>query len=232
MKYLLICFSLLFIATVNNSVHAQSDSDNLYVTATAKVELPADLIQFNILINTQGDSLQAVYEEHQQMEQALVSLLEQYDISEENIQFEPLSVSEYQDRDMSEGGIVKTFYRTRQQVHVTFNDFEIYEEIQIALIKNGFDEFSGDFLATGNEEGMKEALRKTIQKAKETAQLMAAEAGVSLGPVVSMRYSEERVVPRAGYTIAAARSEAGGLLQYNQTVTVYATVSMKFALRY
>ncbi len=223
MNILFICLSLLFITGVNDPVNR-----TLNVTSTAQVELPADLIQFNITINAEADTPQEAYEQHQQLEQTLVSLLEQYNIDEEDIQFEPVSISKYSDRDLSADDGLKTYYRTRQTVSVTFSNFDIYEEIQVSLIENGFDEFSGQFLTTEKEEGMNKALRKAIQKAKATAQLMAEEAGIVLGPVIHMSYSEQTVRPYVSADLAASAMSKEGLLQYNQTVAVAATVSMEF----
>lgn len=225
MNILFICLSLLFVQGLN-----APEPNTINVTTTAKVELPADRIQFTVTVNAEADSPQQAYQKHQQKEQALVSLLEQYNIDEENIQYEPLSISEYRDRDLSEDDGVGSFYRTRQTVNVTFSDFDVYENIQISLIEHGFDEFQGRFLTTGKEEGMKKALRKAIQKAKNTAQLMAQEAGVAIGSILHITYSEPTVQPYATPRVAMASTGSKGLLQYNQTVVISATVSMEFEI--
>jgi len=227
MKYLFISLTFLLSVVLNNEAQAQSKSLNtINITKTAEVQLPADLIQFNITLNAKEDTPQEAYKKHQELEKVLVSLLEKYDIKEQDIRFEPIAISQYRER-TDQGH--KEGYQTRQKVQVTFSDFDIYEEIQVALIKNGFDNFNGSFLTTKKEKGMEKALRQAIDQAKTTAEMMAEQAGVTLGDVLEMTYSEHKVRPYAVDTMKMA-VETNGLLQYKQTVAVEATVSMKFEI--
>lgn len=214
--------------SMNMAMHHAMSQRTLHVTASAKVLLPADLIQFNITISAEAKTAQKAYQKHQQLEQELVSLLEKYNIDEEDIQFQPMSISEYRE---GYGESYTTYYQTRQTVTITFSNFDIYENIQVALIGHGFDQFSGNFLTTQKKKGMDKALRKAIQNAKDIAQLMAEEAGVQLVKVKSMSYSENTVRPYASSRVALAAAETQGLLQYSQTVAVTARVSMEFVIK-
>lgn len=227
-KLIFICLTLFLSTALTNAVYAQSNNPHtLNITTTAEVQLPANLIQFNINLNAEADTPQEAYNKQKELETVLVSLLKKYDIDEKDIRFQPISINEIRDR--TEDGLVKT-YRTRQMVHVTFSNFDIYEEIQIALINNGFDDFSGNFMSTEKESGMKNALRKAIDKAEATAKLMADQADAVLGKVVHMAYSQHTVRPYRVEMKSVAMDAAGGLLQYNQVVVVSATVSMEFEI--
>lgn len=227
MKYLYICLTLLLSTVINSHAQARDETRTIDVTATAEVLLPADLIQFNITLNAEADTPQEAYANHQKLEGVLVALFEKYDIKEEDIQFEPIAINDYLDRS-DEGD--KTTYQTRQMVQVSFSNFDIYEEIQIALIKNGFDNFNGYFMTTKKEDGVDKALRKAIEKAKVTADLMAEAAGVVLGPISHMSYSERIARPYAGDRVSMSMAKTEGLMQYNQTVTVSATVAIEFVI--
>lgn len=210
--------------------HSMMNPRTLNVTATSKVLLPADLIQFNITINAEAKKVQQAYQKHKELEKVLVSLLKKYGIDEADIQFEPMSIDEYKNRQYRTAEGYPTYYQTRQMVSVTFSNFDIYEKIQVALIKHGFDNFSGHFLTTKKEEGKDKALRKAIQKAKSTAKLMAHEAGVALGKIYTITYNQPAVRPYTARQVALKSAASQGLLQYNQVVSISATVFIEFGI--
>lgn len=224
MSYLFLFLSLLFVSQTTDP-----QPPGLSITTTAEVELPADQIQFNINVNAEAQTPQEAYNLHQQREKALVKLLDQYKISEEDIGYEPISIAKNQNYNRNNEG--ETTYQTRQMVHVTLEDFSIYEKIQIRLIEAGFDNFSGQFTSTEFEEGKEQALRKAIQQAKSKAEIIAEETGIDLGTVLNINYNYEQVQPYARETLQMkAQSDTGSLLKYNQTVTVSASISIEFAI--
>jgi uncharacterized protein YggE len=229
MSHLLLLLAFVFTAQTGDTTAPPDADKGLSISVTGKVELPADQVQFNINVNAEADTPQAAYELHQKREKALVELLDEYDINEENIRYEPVSISKSRNN-YNRGSDEKPFYRTQQSVNVTFENFEIYEKIQIGLIENGFDNFNGSFGSTKHEEGKAEALRKAIQQAKEKAQIMAEEAGVELGQIVDMSYNYQQARPYAADTMQmkASASESGSMLKFNQSITISATVSLRF----
>jgi uncharacterized protein YggE len=223
MNYLIVLLSLLFFTG-----NTDPEDHVLSISVEEQVEMPADIIQFNINLNAEAETPQAAYQLHNKREEVLVNLLEKYDIAEEDIIYQPISIHKTNDYRREENE--KTTYQTRQSVSLTIKDFKIYEQIQIGLIENGFDTFSGLFMSTKAELGKKQALKKAIQAAKEKAQLIAEEAGLQLGDILRINYSEHqyRPYPRAnGYV---ALSETVQLTQYEQTVTFSALVSIDFEL--
>lgn len=224
MSYLFLFLSLLFV-----SQSTDPQPPGLSITSTAEVELPADQIQFNINVNAEAETPQEAYDLHQQREKALVQLLDQYNISEEDIGYEPIAIAKNQN--YNRGEKQETTYQTRQMVYVTLRDFSIYEKIQIGLIEAGFDNFSGQFTSTEFEEGKEKALRKAIEKAKSRAEIIAEETGINLGAITNINYNYEQAQPYARETLQMkAQSDSGSLLKYNQTITVSASISMEFAI--
>lgn len=228
MSYLFLLLSFLF---VGQPVDTDPGTQGLTISATGKVELPANQIQFRINVNAEADKPQDAYELHKQRENALVQLLDKYDISEENIRYEPIAISKVRDynRDAEE----EPGYQTRQTVTVTLQDFEIYEKIQVGLIENGFDDFSGSFSNTDMEAGKDMALEHAISKAKEKAELIARETGVELGPIVEIAYNFDDVQPYAVEEMQMkSMANDGSLLKYDQTVTVSARISLRYAIKH
>lgn len=226
MRYLFLTVTLF---VISSSVSAQQ-SDLLSISAEGSVELPADIIQFNINLNAEADSPKEAYSLHQKREQALVELLDRYDIDEKDIRLEPIGINKSNGNVRYNEG--KPTYQTRQAVSVKFTDFDIYGTIQVALIEEGFDSFNGSFLSTESENGKDEALKKAINIAKEKALLIAREAGVELGSIKGLSYSHNQYQPvyARSQNMVAMESTNNALLKYEQVITVTATISIEFAI--
>lgn len=214
---------------ISLTLNAQ-DKGFITITSEGSVDLPADIIRFNINLNAEADTPQEAYDLHKKREKVLVQLLDRYNIEEEQINFEPVRLSK-----MQPGGRYSNeepSYQTRQAVIVKLTDFESYEQIQVTLVEENFDSFSGDFLSSKEESGNDRALQKAIRAAKQKAEIIANEAGVTLGSIVGIDYSYNRMQPRySGVNEMAITSSAQNqLMKYDQVVTIYANITMKFQI--
>lgn len=227
MRYLIICLSILLVPIISFA----QDKGVLTITSEGSVDLPADIIQFNINLNAEADTPQRAYELHQEREKVLVQLLDKYDINEEDIHFEPISISK-SGRVNRHSGDEEPTYQTRQAVSLKLTDFEIYEEMQVTLIEENFDNFNGNFMSTRAESGKDKALKKAIQAAKQKAKIIANEAGIKLGSITGIDYShnEHRPVYARSQDTMAMESSGGQLTKYDQVVTVTANISINFAI--
>lgn len=225
MTYFIILFSMLL-----SLQQTQTDSSTLNISAEATVEVPADLIQFNVNINAEEDSPQNAYDLHKEREKALIELLKEYEISEEHISFQPIGINKTsnQPRNAAEED---DKYQTRQQVTMQFSDFDIYEAVQIGLIEHDFDNFRGSFSSSEAEEGKDEAIKKALRSAKEKAQLIAEESGVELGKIKNITYHNNRIGPYNDMMVRAQSESDSGLMQYPQSVTVNAQISVEYHLK-
>jgi uncharacterized protein YggE len=223
MNYLIILLSLLFFTQ-----STEPDPKVMSISAEGQIELTADIIQFNINLNAVAEQPQKAYEMHKQREKALVQLLKKYDVQEKNIQYEPISISRINNFSRNEKEVTR--YQTRQSVSIKLDDFDIYEKIQIGLIENNFDSFSGQFMSSESEQGKDEALKKAIKIAKEKAQLIAQETGVTLGEVHHINYNHNVSIPMYRRSAMEMQTASDQLMQFEPTVTVSATVSIDFVI--
>ena len=224
MTYLLFFLSFLFLA--NTPPHT---SDVLSVSAEGSVELPADIIQFNINLNAEAGTPEEAFKLHKKREEVLVQLLDEYQIKESDIDFQPVSISK--SRRYAGPNSEEITYQTRQMVSLTLRDFDNYGSIQVELIRADFDNFSGHFLSSEEESGEEEALKNAIQAAKEKARLIADEAEVKLGPITKISYRESHHQPYEIKQYASVRAESDNrLMKYNQTVVIRATVQIDFEI--
>jgi uncharacterized protein YggE len=222
--------TLLSLLMLSFTAYAQSQNV-ISVNVNETVDVPADQIQFIVNMNAEGDSPEEAYELHRQREQALVTMLEEFDISEEDLRFEPMSISKRTTGTYERGGEEKQVFVTRQQVAVTFEDFDIYEEMQIRLIGEQFDDFRASFMSSESEQAKDEALQKAIGKAREKAEIIAQASAVTLGRVHNISYGYNAVEPVMRFEAIMDRAQApSGLLEYDQMVSVQASISMEFRI--
>lgn len=206
------------------------DRGVITITSEGAVELPADIILFTVNLNAEGDSPQKAYNLHKQREKVLVQLLDRYGIEEKDINFEPVSISKTNlGRPYTKE---ESVYQTRQMVSLRLSDFDIYEKIQISLIEQDFDNFSGNFLSTKAEEGKDTALQRAISTAKEKAAIIAEEAGIKIGHIVGIDYSHQQIGPlyARSQEMLSVQSSDSQLMKYDQVVTVTANVTIKFQI--
>lgn len=225
--------SLLFFGMSCTTLAQQPVSERtITINMSASELLPADQIVFNVNINAEGKSPQEAYELHRERESLLARLLKDLDITEDNIDYEPVKMNRRQingNRYNTEDPEYIT--STNQSVSITFEDFSIYEEIQLTLIENGFDSFSGQFSSSKIAEGKETALIAAIEAAKERAELIAKTSGVELGPVSNIDHSDHHVeIPRQSSNSMEMMSMArdASMMDFSQTVEVRASVNISY----
>jgi uncharacterized protein YggE len=223
MRVLTTIFALLVFTA---SVQAQNQ---ISINASSEVMVPADNIAFQINLNAEAPTPQEAYDLHKEREKVLVNQLKKYDIKEEDINFDPISINKHYDNSYQRK---EWRVRTQQNVVVTLNNFDIYENIQVTLIENNFDEFSGNFLSSETKQGEDEALKKALKTAREKADIIASETGLAISGIKNISYSYSQRPPRPmSMDMMRSKSAESSLLQFDQTVSVSASVSVTYTFK-
>lgn len=225
---------LFLLFSINCSTMAQPVAENsqrtISINMSATELIPADMIIFSININAEEKTPEAAFDTHKKREAVLASLLKEFDIKEESINFEPIRINKRTNYNNRQEEVT---VNTNQQVSVSFSDFEIYEKIQVSLIENGFDSFNGSFSSSKLDEGKDKALISAIQKAKERAAFIAEQSGVKLGEITTINYSEHQVNrPQLSVEMKLFESpyDAPSMMDFAQTVSVTANISINFSI--
>jgi uncharacterized protein YggE len=219
MRYLIILISFISVTGVSQAQNVIS------VNASAEVLIPADKISFRITLNAEEETPQEAYDLHKERENVLTDLLKKHEINEKNINFEPILITKrYNNRRPENGqkGII-----TRQTVILSLDNFDKYEEMQVTLIENGFDEFSGNFMSSEFKKGETEALTNALKTAREKADIIARETGLTIRGIKDINYSYNQDPPRPMME-ARASSDSGSLMEFDQSVSVSASVSVSY----
>jgi|SRR5690625_3022601 len=218
MKQTLLLILTFFIFT--STVYSQK---RVTVDATGEVMMDADLITMNVQMISSGESAEEVFERHKEQERMFAALIKEHGL-EESLVFQPMRIGIHHIRDKKE-------YRSNQTAQVMLEDFELFEQLQVILIENGFDQFSGNFTSSDLEEGERLALKTAIATAREKADLIAAELGQRVGDVHTVEHAVYRVMPyQEGIQMARSMDSSGALTQFEQTVPVSATIRITYEL--
>jgi uncharacterized protein len=229
MKKILL-FPILFIITACSST-AQTTLpgtgyDNLLVIdATGMATATANRIHFHITLNRFHENAATAFEDHKELERYLTDLLLEKGIDEERIQANPVSISPR--RYTNERG-----FETNQRVSVQLDDITDFERMQVDLIQNGFDNFSGSFGSTEERQAGEQALVNAVEEATRKARILAAAAGKKLGGVAGIEHTStyRPMYRESGALAMSAVADDGGMLQFQTTIPVTENVRVIFRL--
>ncbi len=203
MRVLTLFISLFIFST---SAFAQQE---ISINAAAEVQVPADKIIFQINLNAEGDNPQETYELHKEREKVLVEQLKKHDIKEEDLKFDPISINKTYNGNRHTNQEKRI--QTRQSVTLTLDDFDI-----------------GSFTSSKSKKGEDEALKKALQQAREKAELIAEESGVTIKGIKNINHSASSGPPRPMMEMTASKASDGNLLEFDQSVSVSANVSVVY----
>lgn len=224
---------ILLLLLPTTKLAAQNDALPIPATITinsaGEVFVPADLVVIQINITVTGTSPQSVFESHKSREEALTNLILERDIDMDDLRFQPMNISSHNNR-INVSGEVSREYQSNQHVSLTLDDFELFEELQVFLIQNDFDTFSGRFSSTKIEEAETESLELALENARQKADLIARSFDKN---VVRMSSVEHGAAPRArelGAESAMMFADTRSLIEFDQQVRVQSSVTVEFII--
>ena len=207
----------------------EKPAETIQISMNATEYVPADQIIFNINITVEDATPRTAFNKHKQMEMLLATTLKKMKLLEHDIRFQPVRISNRYSNNRNQ----EKYSITNQQVSVSFSDFDLYEELQIALIENGFSSFNANFSSSELDAGKEKALVAAITEAKSKAELIAKTSGVRIAGVKSISYGDYTVTPHSNiqYRMAADDLEsAPSMMDFDQTVAISANISIEYYL--
>ena len=204
---------------------AQNNTDTILVDATGEAFAPADEIVFNININRFDSVATEAFSRHKELERFLTELILEQNIDEDHINAHPISISPRRSNMQEQG------FQTSQSVTIRLEDLSQFEEMQLILIENGFDNFSASFSTTKADEAHQEALEKAVEETRKKAESLANSSGRELGEVLSIEYTSSSGFNLRGSGMMAMEAYDESLLEMQRTIPVRENVRVKFRLQ-
>lgn len=197
----LLSVSLLVVltATVGMPSVAAQQAGQITVSGEASRTVQADRALVYLAFETEGTTANEALDRHQAILGDVNVLLDSLGIAEEDVRVENLAVRQQQGsrRGMSAGnGDEETFVVSRALV-VTLDDLDLVQPVTVGLARDAAD-LEAALAVRGRNvevrytvrdpEGIQDTvLAEAMRRAQARAELVAAAAGVALGPVVSVR---------------------------------------------
>lgn len=158
----------------------------LRVQAAAEVQVPPNRVTITVGVSAQNANLKQGAEALQKTTAQILQFCRQWNIKEKNLQTQNVSVfpqypGEYSPKQ------TQTLYRLNQTLSVTLEDLTQYDKILYGLLQNGANQIENvEFYSSQEAKYRQNALRQAVQKAREKAEILAQEAGVKLGKVLTV----------------------------------------------
>lgn len=228
MKYTILIFLLLATAcgttAQTSSSHNPDNRGTIVIDATGHESAPADQIIFHINLSQFHENAQSAFDTHKQRERYLTDLLIEKGFDRDAINANPISISPR--RYSNERG-----FETNQSISVKLNDINLFENMQVELIKNGFDNFSGRFSSSEEEQARRTALGNAVDEARKNAQILARASNQRVGKVLNIEFTtSSSPIYREASAMAMSAPEDGGMLQFQTTIPIQQNVRVTFQL--
>ncbi len=175
-------------------LYAADSSVSVSAMGTASVR--PDMAEFQIRLidtaRTAKESTALTAKKYQAVQQALRSA----DVSAEDAVTQSFTVRQEWEWDNSKRRRVFKGYTTVHVLQVTVRKLADAGRVIDASVQAGADEIPViGFVSSKHEEKRREALAKAVSSARKDAQVMAAEAGMSLGALLEMKTGTAPVYP-------------------------------------
>lgn len=226
--FTLVLFFTLHLYEVNAQNSSEvNDERHISISATGQAYVPADIAHMSINISISDEDAERAFDLHRERESFLAELLLELDFDEEKIRYQPITIRPNRQRD---GDIHSV---TSQQIRLELDEIEMLSELQITLIQNGFDNFSGNLSSTKLKDAADEALRNAVQNARKDAEILALAAGKILGGVKTINHTSDhsfRAAAMAETFQVRAMDTGPSMFEFSQMVSVEKRITITFNL--
>jgi len=197
------------------------------ISSIGQAFAPADIAFLTINISISDEDAERAFELHRERESFLAGLLQELNFQDDKIRYQPITIRPNRQRD----GDIHSI--TSQQIRLELEEIEMLSELQISLIQNGFDNFSGNLSSTKIEDAGDEALRNAVNIARKDAEILALASDKTLGKVISINHtSDYSYRPSAmAETFQMREMDSGpSMFDFSQIVSVEKRITITFNL--
>ncbi len=233
---LFLALAALLLAGCGTAVGGYSSeaTTGLSVNGHGEVTLPPDVAYVSIGVHSSGtDVSQAVSDNAAQVAQVMTALADM-GIAREDMQTSNFSVYTSDNYDPITGQVNGTNYTVDNTVNVTARELDRLGELLDRAVSAGANSIWGvTFDLENKDEALAEARDLAVQDALDGAQALASAAGVNIGKIVSVSYTNTGYYPGPYYGLGGGGGGAEGASTsiVPGLITVSADVYVTYAIQ-
>jgi uncharacterized protein len=216
---------------------AAAQPRTLNVNGNGTVYLTPDIAYIYVGVHTADPDLATGVSKNNTQAQALVDALKKAGIAAKDIQTSNFSVynnnNNGQEIDKTTGQVISTgYYSVDNTVYVTVRDLSHLGSILSTAVNSGANNINSiSFDVSDKTAAMTQARQKAMENASSLATELAKTAGVSLGEIQNVSYSDNSPMPYYGMGGGGASAPNASVpIQPGQT-QISVTVSVTYALK-
>jgi len=198
-KYLVFVVSLLFVmlvtacsgpSTPSPAVFNElSDPRQLNASGIGEVLVTPDIARIYIGVYSEGKKASDALNENSQKTEAVMEVIREQGVSEDDIQTSGINVYPRTDYDMN-GSVTGTTFVVNNSLHVTVRDLSKLSDLLDAVVKSGANNINGIQFDLADRSGaVAEAQKLAVANARTQAEALAEAAGVELGKILNLGVS-------------------------------------------
>jgi len=185
----------LFVGSLVLAQEGPDDVRTIAVLGTGKVAAAPDVAEVNVGVVAQAPTARDALAANNEAMGALLATLKERGVAGKDVQTSSLRINpQYTQPQAQPGRPAQEFqprifaYEVTNTVHITVRDLAKLGELLDAVVSSGANRMHGiAFRIDDDEELLDQARKQAVADARRKAELLAGEAGVVLGPVLTIR---------------------------------------------
>lgn len=226
--------TLLILSALFVSLSAQEVKEHrIAVFGNSEMQVPADVAEFSFSVKGVGSTLRGAVEDATRKVQSISNRLLKIGVVEKNISTGSFySAENFGDKSFRSS---TRDYQTTMEVFIRIDSLSILDKVIFSVSEGQIESISNISFSLKKADAIKNtALREAVKKAKEKAEAMAAQLGVTLGGVVMMEEQFSNVsapIPRASRAMAFKSDGGMGNAIPAQTISLQTGVKVLFEIK-
>ena len=211
------------------SAAAIADSGGVQVSGTAKISAVPDIARFSFAVNGHGKLLPALKRDVDNKTAAVIALSRQLGVANKHISSAEISIYPQYDHQTRE----LTGYNLSRNISVELHRLDQYTALVNGAIESGITTINNINMEVGDREFLEgQALAAAVKAARKKAEIIAQNAGIELGRIISINEAGSNFDNRRYEARELAFSDAAASTVFEPgEITVTATVIVVFAIQ-
>ncbi len=211
------------------SISAIADSNGVQVSGTATISAVPDIAQFSFAVNGRGKSLPELKLDIDKKTAAVIALSKKLGVKNKHISSAEISIHPQYNRQSRE----LVGYNVSRNISVELHNLDRYTALVNGAIESGITTINNINLGLKDRDVLAaEALASAVKAARQKANIIASNAGIQLGKIISVHETGSNFQNRRYEAKQMALSDSAVAEVFEPgEISVVATVMVVFAIQ-